>query len=205
MYSPARARPLLPGADISVMAKADEVAMKDFAALGHGVMSKLEKSKAVCIAAVNGFALGGGLETALACDIRIFSDQAQVGLPEVTLGIIPGFGGTQRLTKQIGAGHAKRLVLTGERIDAQTAYELGIAQKVTTADDLLAEATKVAQTIAKNGPAAIRVGKEVINAAISTDLDLGLSQEAAAFAKLFSTGEPKEGMTAFLEKRKAEF
>lgn len=193
------------GADIALMKDYNSSQGHEFGKLGQTAFDKIEKSSIVTIAAINGFALGGGLELALSCDIRIGSTAAQVGLPEVTLGIIPGFGGTQRLARLIGPGLAKELVFTGDRIKSDEALRIGILNKVYEPADLLAEAKKLADKIVARGPAAIRAAKKVINEGLNTDQDKGMLLERDAFGKLFDTPEPKEGLSAFIEKRQANF
>jgi enoyl-CoA hydratase len=157
------------------------------------------------IAAVNGFALGGGCELAMACDIRLASEEAKFGQPEVNLGIIPGFAGTQRLARLIGEGRAKELIFTGEMIDAQTALSYGLVNRVVPADQLMDEAMAIARKIASKGPLAVSMAKEVIHRGLQVDLISGSALEADAFARCFDSGQPREGMSAFLEKRKPEW
>ena len=154
------------------------------------------------IAAVNGFALGGGCEMALACDIRIASEKAKFGQPEVGLGIIPGFGGTQRMARIIGTGPAMELIYTADTIDAQRALEIGMVNHVVPADQLMDEAMKLAQKICTNAQKAIRASKLAIRRGIDCDISTAVSYEALAFATCFGTEDQKEGMQAFLEKRK---
>ncbi len=198
-------RAFVAGADISEMQGMSQQQATEYSRLGHGVFRKIEKSSIISIAAVNGFVLGGGLELALACDMRFFSDKAIASTPEVSLGLIPGFGATQRLTRIVGEGNAKYLILTGEKIDAQTAFAMHLAQKVVAHDDLLVEAEKAAVNILHNGPAALRQAKQLVHEADDVDFQLGLDAEAMAFGALFVTGQPQEGMRAFLEKRAASF
>lgn len=194
------------GADISEMQDLDPKDARGFAQLGQSIFSRIENNEKISIAAVNGFALGGGLELALSCDIRIFSEKAQVGLPEVTLGLIPGFGGTQRLAREIGKGNANYLILSAERVKADEALRLGIAQKVVEPKSLLLTCESVAAQILKNGPNAIIKAKRLIDVSVHTPIKQGLEQEADQFSALFrETGEPKEGLSAFLEKRTPGF
>ncbi|MCB1145835.1 MAG: enoyl-CoA hydratase/isomerase family protein [Leptospiraceae bacterium] len=193
------------GADISEMANAGVDQAADYARLGQRVFSRIEKMNAVSIAAVNGFALGGGLELAMACDMRVFSDAAKVGLPEVTLGLMPGFGGTQRLSRLVGEGNAKYLTLTAARIDATEALRVGLAQKVVAAESLLGECESIATQILSAGPSGVASAKKLVHSSLDSDLDFGLESEAVAFSQLFSNGEAKEGISAFLEKRPADF
>lgn len=165
---------------------------------------KLETMPQVTIAAVNGYALGGGCEISMACDIRIASDNARFGQPETGLGILPGFGGTQRLARLIGKGRAKELIFTCDQIDAQEAYRIGLANKVVPQDELIDTCKKMAAKIISKGSYAISLAKEAINTGMDTDLSSGLTLEADLFGLSFSTHDKTEGMTAFLEKRKAD-
>lgn len=193
------------GADISAMALLDAVTARDFALLGHRVMQLIEKGKKPVIAAVNGFALGGGCELAMGCDLRIASDNAKFGQPEVNLGVIPGFGGTQRLPRLVGKGRAMELVLTADLIDAQEALRIGLVNKVFPLAELLAETRKVAKKILAKGPVALRLAKEAICNGLEMDLDRACAYEADLFGLCFATADQKEGMQAFLEKRPAKF
>ncbi len=154
---------------------------------------------------VNGYCLGGGCELALACDIRICGDKASFGQPEINLGIIPGGGGTQRLTRLVGEGKAMELILTGAIIDAQTALTLGLVNHVVPADQLEAKTMEIANRIAEKSPIALRLAKEAIKLASRSNLDEGLRREVDLFALCFSSEDKDEGVTAFLEKRKPEF
>ncbi len=193
------------GADISEMAGMTVLEAKEFANRGHRLMNTIENAPFPVIAAVNGFALGGGTEIALSCDFIYASDKAKFGLPEVGLGVFPGFGGTQRLTKRIGTAKAKEMILSGEMIDACTALDLGIVNKVCEADKLMEDVLNIAKKIASKAPLAIKLAKELVEIAASTDIKRGLKTEADYFALCFATEDQKEGMKAFLEKRKAEF
>jgi len=193
------------GADISEMQNMTSQEAKEFAKLGQGIYSKIENSDVISIAAVNGFAFGGGLEMALSFDIRIFSEKALVGLPEVTLGVLPGFGGTQRLSRTIKEGNAKYYILTGDPISADEAYRLGLAQKKVAPEDLMKEAEATAIKILSRGPNAIIACKQLIHSAIEDNLQDGLDKEADKFASLFNTSDAKIGTTAFLEKTKPLF
>jgi enoyl-CoA hydratase len=193
------------GADISQMSKFNPEEAREFARLGHRVLSKLENLDKPVIAAINGYALGGGCEVALACDLRIMAENAKIGQPEVNLGIIPGFGGTQRLARLCGAGVAKELIYTGEMIDAQEAYRLGLVNRVVPAEKLMETAHAIAQKILEKGPLAIRLTKTVINRGLDSPLETAKELEIETFALCFASGEPKEGMNAFLEKRKPEW
>ncbi len=193
------------GADISAMQPLDAVTARDFAQLGHRVMQGIEKGPKPVIAAVNGFALGGGCELAMGCDLRLASDNAKFGQPEVNLGVIPGFGGTQRLPRLVGKGRAMELVLTGDMIDAQEAWRIGLVNKVYPLADLLAEAKKMAKKILSKGPLAIRLSKEAVGNGVEMDLDRACAYEADLFGFCFASADQKEGMQAFLEKRPAKF
>jgi len=156
----------------------------------------------VVIAAINGFALGGGCEIALACDLRIMAENAKIGQPEVNLGIIPGFGGTQRLPRLVGTGIGKELIFTGDTIDAQEALRIGLVNKVVPQDNILEAAKEIARKIASKGPRAIKTAKSIINQGLDLELHSGNSLEIRHFGACFGSEEPKEGMAAFLEKRK---
>ncbi|GAB4433587.1 MAG: enoyl-CoA hydratase-related protein [Turneriella sp.] len=193
------------GADISEMNGMDATQAKEYSLLGHRIFSRMETSPVIFIAAVNGFALGGGLELAMAADIRIFADAAQVGLPEPTLGLIPGFGGTQRLQRLVGQSHATYLSLTSERISAQEALRIGLAAKVTSAESLMPECEAVAQKILASGPQAIRALKHTILSGADKPMPQALEFEVHEFSQLFAGSEVHEGLKAFLEKRPAKF
>jgi len=199
--------------DKAFVAGADILEMKDLTALegtafaqrGHDAMGVLENMDKPVIAAVNGFALGGGFELALACDFIYASEKAKLGFPETTLGIHPGFGGTQRTTKLIGTAKAKELIFTGKTISAHEAYEFGLVNKVVPHDQLMNEVLAVAEKIKANGPFGIRLAKECINKSQSLAPKEGLALEAKNFGMCFATKDQKEGMTAFTEKRKATY
>lgn len=193
------------GADIASMKDYAPLEGRAFAAYGQKVFAEIENNKKPVIAAVNGFALGGGCELAMACDIRIASERAKFGQPEVNLGITPGFAGTQRLPRLVGKGIAKELIYTADVIDAQEAYRIGLVNKVVPADQLMETAKKMAKKIASKGQIAIRLSKQAINGGLEMDSDRAYDHEANCFGFCFSTQDQKEGMTAFLEKRKAEF
>jgi enoyl-CoA hydratase len=167
----------------------------------QAVFSKIEESRLVVIAAINGFALGGGCELAAACDIRIASDNIIIGVPEVKLGLIPGAGGTQRLTRLLGKGRAKLMVLTGDFFNAQEAFQLGLLDKVVPAADVLMEAKKMAGIILGNAPLAVEAGKRAINKGVEMSMEDGLVFEAGLVGDLFMTEDLKEGANAFVEKR----
>lgn len=193
------------GADISEMSQLGPLEASEFGAAGINAFKKIEKNKKPVIAAVNGFALGGGTELAISCDIRIASERAKFGQPEVGLGVMPGFGATQRLPRLVGLGKAKELIFTGDRIDANEALRIGLVQKVVPQEKLMEEAKAMAKKIAANGQIAVRLSKSAMNASVNTDIMTGFSLENRSFAMCFSTEEQKEGMKAFLEKRKPVF
>lgn len=193
------------GADIAEMKDMNVKKAKEFSLLGHRVFNKIEESTKIFIAAVNGFALGGGCELALACDIRIASEAAKFGQPETNLGIIPGFGGTQRLTKIIGKSKALELILTAKNIDAEAAKKLKLVNKVVEADKIFQSAKSVAEEISKKSAPIISTAKESVNYALEHPAAEGSKYEANLFSICFSTKDQKEGMEAFLDKRKAEF
>lgn len=193
------------GADISNMAKAAPTEAVDFSRMGQKLVRKMETLKKPIIAAVNGFCLGGGMELALACDFIYASDNAKLGLPEVTLGIFPGWGGTQNMPKQIGTARAKEMIFTGKMIDAQTAYDWGLVNLVTSQEMLISEATKTAGKIMANGLIAVGQSKESVDRGAAMSKEDAYAFESSLFAALFATDDQKEGMSAFLEKRKPEF
>lgn len=193
------------GADISEMVNATPEEGRKMAILADDAFSRLEKMSAVTIAAVNGYALGGGCELAMACDIRIAAENAVFGQPECGLGILPGFGGTQRLARLVGKGHAKELIFTCDRIDAQEAYRIGLANKVVPKDELMSVCMAMADKILSKGSYAVSLAKECIETGMDTDLASGLKMEAVNFGLSFVTHDKAEGMHAFLEKRKANF
>ena len=193
------------GADIGDLSRQGPFDGKARAQRGQGVLRRLETCGKPVIAAVNGFALGGGCELAMACHIRIASESAKFGQPEVKLGIAPGYGGTQRLPRLVGKGVAMQLILTGEMIDAPEAYRIGLVNKVVPAADLLAESEKMMRGILAMGPLAVRLAMEAVDQGLEMSLDEGLLLEANHFGLLAATQDMKEGLTAFLEKRSATF
>lgn len=193
------------GSDISRLAKMDALAAREYSQIGQRTLSFIENMEKPVIAAVNGFALGSGCELAMACDIRIASEKAKFGQPEVKLGLIPGHAGTQRLARLVGVGKAKELIFTGEMVDAQEALRIGLVSKVVAAEALLDEAKSLAQKIIEVGPTAVRFAKTVINRGVDASLATGNAYETEAFSILFSTDEAHEGMSAFLEKRPARW
>lgn len=193
------------GADIAEMAEMNAVQGREFAQLGNQVFSALEELEKPVIAVINGYALGGGLELALACDLRLAAEGAKLGQVEVSLGITPGFGGTQRLARTIGAGKAKELIYTAKIIGSQEALTCGLINQVYPQENLLAEAKKLAIEIADKAPLAIGYSKQAINQGLEMDLKRGLELEANLFGLCFATKDQKEGMRAFLEKRQVKF
>jgi enoyl-CoA hydratase len=193
------------GADISEMVNATPAEGRTFSLLAYEAFGRLENMPQATIAAVNGFALGGGCEISMACDIRVASENAKFGQPEVGLGIIPGFGGTQRLSRLIGKGRAKELIFSADNIDAQEAYRIGLVNKVVPQAELLGYCRKLAVKIASKGSYAVSIAKYAINAGLDMDVANGLKLEAQLLGLTFSTADKKEGMTAFLEKRPAKF
>jgi len=193
------------GADISQLTQMNALQAKKFAACGQNIFFRLESLPIPVIAAVNGFALGGGTELSLACDFIYASEKAIFGLPEITLGIIPGFGGTQRLTRLVGSNMARELIYTGKTIPAQEAKALGIANRVCPAEALMDEVMKTAAAIAKKGRTSLRAAKEAIAAGKDVNLATGCKFEADAFALCMASIDAKEGTHAFLAKRKADF
>lgn len=193
------------GADIPVMLPMDVRQGKEFAFLGQKLLHKIEEYEKPIIAAINGFALGGGTEISMACDIRIASEKARFGQPEVKLGIIPGFGGTQRLPRLVGRGMAKLLIFSGNMIDAGEALRIGLVEKVVPHDKLLEEAMAVARDINAMSPTAVRLAKAAINHGLDVDMRTGNRFEAFTFGHCFATEDQTEGMTAFVGKRAPEF
>ena len=193
------------GADISEMAHLNEQEGFEFGRLGAQVFRKIELLPMPVIAAVNGFALGGGCELAMSCDIRIASSKAKFGQPEVGLGIIPGFSGTHRLPKLIGQGYAKEMIYTGKVIRADEALRIGLVNAVYEPEELMDKAMEMAQMMLKNAPVAISLAKQSINEGYDLDADGAIGLENKLFGKCFATRDQKEGMDAFLNKRKADF
>jgi enoyl-CoA hydratase len=193
------------GADLAEMKGFTSMQALDFALLGQGVLSFIEQMSQPVIAVVNGFALGGGCEVAMACDLILAADTAKFGQPEVTLGIIPGYGGTQRLPRLIGRNLAKELVLTGDMITAQRACEIGLVNRVFPASELMGAAREIATRILSRGPVAVRTAKMAMNRGLDMDLANACALEASLFSAGFSTADRTEGIAAFLEKRKPRF
>jgi enoyl-CoA hydratase len=193
------------GADINELAKNNPVEAKAYTHKGQATLDLIENLGKPVIACVNGFALGGGCEIAMACTMRLASENARLGQPEVKLGIIPGYGGTQRLPRLVGTGLAMQILLTGEMITAQEAHRIGLVNEVVPADRLLARAEEIAQKIIGMAPLAIQYGMEAVNQGMNMTLPEGLFLEATLFGICCATEDKKEGTTAFLEKRAANF
>lgn len=191
------------GADISEMVNATAAEGRTMGMLAKVAFERLENMPQVTIAAVNGFALGGGCEISMSCDIRVAAENAKFGQPETGLGILPGFGGTQRLPRLVGKGRAKELIFTCDMIDAQEAYRIGLANKVVPQAELIDYCKKMAAKIISKGSYAVSLAKSAINTGLDVDLSSGLKFEADLFGLSFATADKKEGMSAFLEKRKA--
>jgi enoyl-CoA hydratase len=198
-------RAFIAGADIKAMSAMDVEGAKEWGALGHEVGRLLETMPKPTIAAVNGFALGGGCELALACDLRFASKGAKLGQPEINLGIIPGWGGTQRLPRATTLGYAKELIFTGRIVDADEAERRGLVNAVFEPDELLAKTLQTARLIASKSPLALAAAKEACNRALQGEHESSLAQEANAFGELFSSEDAKEGLAAFVEKREPAF
>jgi enoyl-CoA hydratase len=193
------------GADIKEMAAFTPASARAFALRGQKVFNLIEDFPRPVLAAVNGFALGGGCELALACDLRIASEKARAGQPEVNLGVTPGFGGTQRLARVVGRSRAKYLVFTGEVISAERALAIGLFDEVVAPEALLPRCQEIAALIARKGPVAVSLCKAAVNLGVEAPLPHALTYEAELFAQTFATSDQKEGMAAFIEKREARF
>ncbi len=198
-------RAFVAGADIAEMCDKNRQEARVYSELGHRFMKSVQDLEIPVIAAINGFALGGGLEVALACDIRIASEQAKFGLPETILGIIPGWGATQRAARLIGTSLTKELIFTGEFIDAKRAFEIGLINRVVPHESIMQEVERLADRICIQGKIALKCAKRVINEGINRTLEEACRMEIDAFIECFDTEDRKEGMTAFLEKRKPDF
>ncbi|HEY5947287.1 MAG TPA: enoyl-CoA hydratase-related protein, partial [Kofleriaceae bacterium] len=201
----AGAKAFVAGADISEMVDLTPVQAQAFAEMGGLLGHSIETSENVWVAAVNGFAFGGGCELALACDFVYAADNAKFGQPEVKLGVIPGFGGTQRLARRVGVAKAKELCMTGDTIDAAEALRIGLCDAVCPQAELMAKVKSLAERIAANGPLAVAEVKRLIHLGQSATLDHALALEQRSFGMLFATSDQREGMQAFLAKRKAQF
>lgn len=193
------------GADISAMQEMTSEQAKEFAKMGHRTMNRVAAMRPFTIAAVNGFALGGGCELAMSCDIRVASTKARMGIPEVTLGVIPGFGGTQRLPRLVGLGRAKELLATGRQVKAEEAMAIGLVNAVKEPEELLSYCKEMAEKIVANSTTAISYGKRAMDLGTEMGLPLGLELEIDLFGETFTTPDQREGMTAFVEKRKPNF
>ena len=204
VFTGAGDKAFIAGADIGEFAGRTAITQRAVMT-GRSLFTAIDTFPKPVIAMINGYCLGGGCELALSCDLRIASDRASFGQPEINLGIIPGGGGTQRLTRLIGEGKAMELILTGDIIDAQTAYSLGLVNLVVPAADLEAKTMEIANRIAEKSPVALRMAKEAVKTAARANLDEGLRREVDLFALCFSSADKDEGVSAFLEKRKPEF
>lgn len=193
------------GADITQMKDMSALEARTFGKLGQKIFSAIETMPQVVIAVVNGFALGGGCELAMACDIRLASKKAKFGQPEVTLGITPGFAGTQRLPRLVGRAIAKELIYTGDTIDAEEAYRIGLVNKIYEPEQLMDKAREFVNKILSRGIWAVKLSKSAINNGMNMDTESAYNYEAEIFGLCFATDDQKEGMTAFVEKRKADF
>lgn len=193
------------GADIKQMKTMNPLEAKEFAELGHKVLMAIEHSRLPYLAAVNGYALGGGCEVMMACDIIVASELAKIGQPEINLGIHPGFGGTQRLPRLVGRIKAKELLFTGDTISAEEALRIGLVNKVVKPEKLMEETMKLASHIANKSAVQTNFIKSLVNTGIETDIATGCALEISCFSSSFATEDQKEGMTAFLEKRKPVF
>lgn len=193
------------GADIAEMHNLNAMEGRELALKAQKVFSQIEQMPQIVIAAVNGYALGGGCELSMACDLRVASEKAKFGQPEVNLGILPGFAGTQRLPRLVGKGIAKELIFTTDMIDAKRAYEIGLANKVVKHEELLTEAENMARKIMSKGMFGVSLAKAAINNGMNMDMESAYKYEADMFGLCFATDDQKEGMDAFLNKRKADF
>ena len=198
-------RAFVAGADIKYMSGLGPGEAKAWGALGHETTALLEKMAKPTIAAINGFALGGGCELAMACTLRIASDTARLGQPEINLGIIPGWGGTQRLARVCGIGFAKELILTGRLVDAEEALRRGLVDAVYAPDELMGNVMETARLLAGKSPLALAAAKQAINRALGGSHDENLDREADRFGELFASDDAHEGLAAFVEKREPRF
>lgn len=193
------------GGDLVLMQTCSALQARDFAIQAGALFRQIENSSRVVIAAINGYALGGGCELAMACDLRLAAERAQLGQPEINLGIIPGWGGTQRLPRLVGVSRAKEIMFTGEKVSAQRALEIGLVDHVFAQDELFSQTQKLAQTIASKPQTAIRLIKEAVQNGIEMDKEKAIRYEADLFSLCFTTEDQREGMTAFFEKRSARW
>ncbi len=198
-------RAFIAGADIAAMSAMPTVDGMEFCRLGHRVTATIEELPIPVIAAVNGFALGGGTEMALACDLIVASEKARFGQPEINLGLVPGFGGTQRLPHRIGQSRAREMILTGDMIDGKTAFEWGLANKLVPADQLMAETRKLAEKLASKSGFALRQCKAALRASFTMNETEGLLYEQSAFGLCFASEDKAEGTKAFVEKREPKW
>src|SRR6201984_1023594 len=205
IFTGAGEKAFIAGADIGELSKNDAVMAKAYTHKGQSVLNLIENLGKPVIACINGFALGGGCEIAMACTMRLASENAKLGQPEVKLGIIPGYGGTQRLPRLVGKGIAMQLLLTGEMISAAEAHRIGLVNEVTAPADLIARAEAIGQKIIANAPLAVQYTMEAVNKGLEMTLAEGLYLEAVLFGVSCATEDKKEGTTAFLEKRPAQF
>jgi enoyl-CoA hydratase/3-hydroxyacyl-CoA dehydrogenase len=193
------------GADVTMFPKATPVKAEEFSRMGQRVFGKIEEMSKPVIAAINGFALGGGLELALACDFRVAAEHAELGSPEIALGLIPGWGGTQRLVRLIGLARAKEIVMLGNRLKADEALRIGLVSKVVHYDKLRDEVREMAKKLSEGPPVAMKYAKQALNFGTQVPLETGLRLEAGLMGLTFSTDDLKEGLEAFMARRKAEF
>lgn len=193
------------GADIAAMRDMTPAQAKDFSRLGQRVFGKVENLSKIVIAAINGYALGGGCELAMACDIRVATSKSRLGIPEVTLGVFPSFAGTQRLPRLVGLGAAKELLATARKVPAEEAKAIGLVNHVVPEEELMSFCEELAKTICQNSATAIAWGKQCMNHGLEMDMERALELESSLFGLTFSTPDQKEGMGAFLEKRKPRF
>ena len=193
------------GADIAAMKDMNPVEAREFSRLGQRVFRQIETARPIVIAAVNGYALGGGCELAMACDIRIASEKAKMGIPEVTLGVFPSFAGTQRLPRLVGLGYAKEMLATARKVPADEALRIGLVNRVVPAEQLMETCEALAAEICQHSTMAISYGKMSMNMGMEMDMDRALEHEASLFGVTFATEDQKEGMGAFLEKRTPKF
>lgn len=198
-------RAFVSGADIGYVGSLDVFGSKEYVEYGQTVLNKLESMRKAVIAAINGYALGGGCELCLACDIRIATKKSRFALPEVGLGMIPGFAGTQRLPRLVGTGNAKMMIYTGKQITAEKAKEIGLVNEVVEESELMEYCRQLAESITKNSTIAVGMAKAAINEGLPLDLIRGIQHEAAVFAVNFSSDDRIEGISAFMEKRKPNF
>ena len=205
IFTGAGEKAFIAGADIAELSKQDAITAKEYTHRGQSVLNLIENLGKPVIACINGFALGGGCEIALACTMRLASETAKLGQPEVKLGIIAGYGGSQRLPRLVGKGIAMQILLTGEMISAQEAHRIGLVNEVTAPADLIPRAEAIAQKIIANAPLAVQYTMEAVNKGMEMNLSEGLYLEAALFGLCCATEDKKEGTTAFLEKRAAQF